>query len=77
MLGEREAVVIKVQPYGVHGVPHVELTLGFDDRTAEVARLGRESVPEGLVPGDRVLVRSVMRTIVEVTAIPGGDSDGP
>ena len=72
MLGEREAVVVEIKPYGVHGVPHVEITLGFDDRSSEVARLGRESVPEGLGPGDRVLVRSVMRTIVEVTALPGG-----
>jgi len=66
MLGERAARAEGVRPYSVHGVPHVEVALRFDDGSVEVARLGAESVDPGLAPGDRVVVRSVMATVVEV-----------
>ena len=66
-MGEREAVVVQVRPYSVHGVVHVEVVLGFEDHHAETAQLGAESVPAALAQGERVVVRSVMQTVVEIT----------
>jgi hypothetical protein len=70
VLDESAAVVVEVRPYDVHGSPHVELVLAFEDGTAERVRLGRESAPQDLVAGERVVVRSVMRTVVEVLRSP-------
>jgi hypothetical protein len=66
VLGEQEAVVIEIRPWDVHGVGHVDVTLVYPDRTVETARLGRESVAEGLVAGDMVLVAKAMNVVVEV-----------
>jgi hypothetical protein len=44
----------------------VDVTLVYPDRTVETARLGRESVAEGLVAGDTVLVAKAMNVVVEV-----------
>ena len=48
MLGERRAVAAEVQPYDVHGSPHVQVALAFDDGTFEQVRLGAESVPDSI-----------------------------
>ena len=66
VLGEQEAVVMEIRPWDVHGVGHVDVTLVYPDRTVETARLGRESVAEGLVAGDMVLVAKAMNVVVEV-----------
>jgi hypothetical protein len=66
VLGEQEAVVMEIRPLDVHGVGHVDVTLVYPDRTVETARLGRESVAEGLVAGDMVLVAKAMNVVVEV-----------
>jgi hypothetical protein len=66
VLGEQEAVVMEIRPWDVHGVGHVDVTLVYPDRTVETARLGRESVAEGLVAGDLVLVAKAMNVVVEV-----------
>lgn len=66
MLGAREAVAVEVRRYDIHGVAHVEVTLRFPDGRVEAARLGQESVPEDLQAGERVVVRLVMSTIVEI-----------
>ena len=71
MFDERPAVLVEVRPYDVHGAPHVEVVIAFADGTREAARLGRESVAPGVGPGDAVVVRSVMRTIVEVLPAEG------
>jgi hypothetical protein len=65
MMGERPATILEVRPYNVHGVPHVELVFDAGEGP-EAARLGAESIPDALAAGERVMVRSVMRTIVEV-----------
>jgi hypothetical protein len=67
MLEEREAVVAEVRPVSIHGSAFVDVTLAFADRTVENARLGAESAPADLAVGERVIVRTVMRTIVEVS----------
>jgi hypothetical protein len=66
VLGEQEAVVMEIRPWDVHGVGHVDVTLVYPDRTVETARLGRESVAEGLVAGDTVLVAKAMNVVVGV-----------
>jgi hypothetical protein len=66
VLGEQEAVLVEIRPWDVHGVGHVDVTLVYPDRTVETARLGSESVPEGLVAGDVVLVAKAMNVVVEV-----------
>jgi hypothetical protein len=44
----------------------VDVTVAFSDRSVEAARLGRESVPDELRPGDRVLVTTAANMIVSV-----------
>jgi hypothetical protein len=66
VLGEQEAVLVEIRPWDVHGVGHVDVTLVYPDRTVETARLGSESVAEGLVAGDVVLVAKAMNVVVEV-----------
>lgn len=70
MLDEREALVVEVRPWDVHGSRFVDVTLAYPDRRVETARLGDESVPVDLLAGDRVIVRLVMSTIVEVRRAP-------
>lgn len=57
---------MEIRPWDVHGVGHVDVTLVYPDRTVETARLGSESVAEGLVAGDTVLVAKAMNVVVEV-----------
>jgi hypothetical protein len=64
VLGERTATVAELQPYDVHGSPHVRVVLAFPDRTFMQAQLGAESVPDGLRVGDDVLVRLAMSVVV-------------
>lgn len=71
MLGEKEAIVVDVRPLDVHGVGYVDLTVAYRDRSTESARLGRESVPEDLEQGERVIVRSAANMIVAVERQPG------
>jgi hypothetical protein len=66
MFDEREALVVEVRPWDVHGSGFVDVTVTFADRRVETARLGRESAPTDLQPGDHVVVRLAMNTIVEV-----------
>lgn len=57
---------MEIRPWDVHGVGHVDVTLVYPDRTVETVRLGSESVAEGLVAGDVVLVAKAMNVVVEV-----------
>jgi hypothetical protein len=66
VLGEREALVLEVRPWDVHGVGYVDVTVAYRDRSVETARLGRESVPEDLAAGDEVLVSSAVNMIVGI-----------
>jgi hypothetical protein len=66
VLGEAEALVVDVRPLDVHGVGYVDLTVAYRDRSTDTARLGRESVPDGLAKGDRVIVRSAANMIVAI-----------
>jgi hypothetical protein len=66
VLGEQEAVAVEVRHFDIHGVGHVDVTLRYPDRTVETARLGVESIPVGLEPGERVLVVKAMNVVVDV-----------
>jgi hypothetical protein len=66
VLGEQEAIVLEVRPWDVHGVAHVDVTVTYPDRSIETARLGSESVPQDLRPGERVLVAKAMNVVVEI-----------
>jgi hypothetical protein len=66
VLGEREALVLEVKSWDVHGVGYVDVTVAYRDRSVETARLGRESVPAGLEAGDEVLVSTAVNMIVGI-----------
>ena len=66
VLGEREALVLEVRSWDVHGVGYVDVTVAYRDRSVETARLGGESVPEGLAAGDEILVSSAVNMIVGI-----------
>ena len=66
MLGEDEAVILEIEPFDLHGVRYYDLAVGFPDRSVQQARLGSESVPEGLQKGDRVLATRVANMVVSV-----------
>jgi hypothetical protein len=66
MLGEREAVVVEVKPWDVHGVGYVDVTVVYPDRILETARLGPESLPEDLDAGERVMVTKAVNMIVGI-----------
>ena len=66
MLGEEEAVVLEVAPFDLHGVRYYDLAVGFPDRSVTHARLGAESVPDGVQKGDRILATRVANMVVSV-----------
>jgi hypothetical protein len=66
MLGEREAAVVEVKAWDVHGVGYVDVTVVYPDRRPETARLGPESVPEDLEAGERVMVTTAVNMIVGI-----------
>ena len=66
VLNEREALVLEVKPWDVHGVAYVDVTVVYEDRAMETARLGPESVPEDLKAGERVMVRRAVNMIVAI-----------
>ncbi|HEX6230088.1 MAG TPA: hypothetical protein VF029_00065 [Actinomycetota bacterium] len=66
MLGEREAEVVLVKPWDVHGVAYVDVSVLYPDGAVETARLGPEGVPEDLRAGERVVVSRAVNMIVAI-----------
>jgi len=66
VLGEREAVVLEITPFDIHGVRYADLTLTFPDRSVLSARLGPEAVPDELEAGERVLATVAANMVVSV-----------
>jgi len=56
--------VLEIRPWEVHGVPYVDVTVRYEDGTTETARVGPESVPEGLQAGERVMVDRAANMII-------------
>ena len=57
---------MEVKPWDVHGVGYVDVTVVYPDRAVETARLGPESVPDELQPGEQVLVTKAVNMIVGI-----------
>jgi len=66
VLGELEATVRDVRPWDVHGVAYVDVTVRYPDGVLETARIGAESIPEGLQVGERVMVSRAVNMIVGI-----------
>lgn len=71
MFDERPATVTDLRPLTIHGMAYVDVALALDDGGTLSARLGPEAVPDGLMPGDRVIVVTVMMNVIELRR-PGG-----
>jgi acetyl-CoA carboxylase beta subunit len=72
MLGEQEALVLEVTPFQLHGVTYYDVTVGFPDRTVVQARLGAESVPDGLQPGEQVMATRAVNMVVSLRRLRTG-----
>jgi len=67
--GVRPAIVRKVQPVSIHG--QISLDVYFNpaddpEGPVSVARVGGESVPRDLGPGDRVDLHYLMGVVTEI-----------
>ena len=68
--GSRPAILQRIQPISVHG--QISLDLYYSDpedpnAQVRVARIGEESVPRGLEPGDRVILHYLLGVVTTVT----------
>ena len=58
--------MLDIRPWEVHGVPYVDVTVGYADGTNEMARVGPESVPAELAVGERVMVDRAANMIIGI-----------
>lgn len=68
--GTKPALIKKIQPISIHGQISLDVYLvDPDDPDGQVslARLGPESVPRDLEPGDRIDVHYLLGTITSIT----------
>ena len=68
--GSRPAIVRKIQPVSIHGQISLDVyfTLPDDpDGAVAVARVGNESVPRDLEPGDQVDLHYLLGVVTAVT----------
>lgn len=68
--GTKEVIVQKIQPVSIHG--QISLDVYFsdpDDSQSQIrlARIGPESVPRNLEPGDRVLLHYLLGVVTSIT----------
>jgi hypothetical protein len=68
--GTRVAIVKKVQPVSIHG--QLSLDVFFVDADdpegqASLERIGQESVPRNIEPGDRVNLHYVLGVVTSIT----------
>jgi hypothetical protein len=66
VLGEQDALVLEVRPIDIHGVTYFDIKVAFRDRSVHEARLGSESVPGELEPGEQVLAMTAANMIVSL-----------
>lgn len=66
MLGEQEAVVLELKPFGLHGVTYYDVTVQFSDNSIEQSRLGPEGVPSDLQQGERVIATRVANMVISL-----------
>lgn len=56
----------EVRALQIHGSPHVDVSVVYPDGILETGRLGAESVPGDLQPGERVIVSRAVNMIVSI-----------
>jgi len=70
--GTRTALVKKIQPVSIHGQISLDVyVVDPDDPQGQVslARLGPESVPRNLEPGDRVDLHYLLGVVTTITKV--------
>lgn len=75
MLGEQDALVVEVKPFPLHGVTYYDVTVAFRDRSTLAGRLGPESVPAGLQPGEEILAMVAANMLVSLRRPDLGEAD--
>ncbi len=68
--GTRQGIVSRTQPISIHGQMSLDVFwIDPDDPDEEIrhARVGNESAPADLKPGDRVTMHYLMGMITEIT----------
>ena len=68
--GTKEVVVQKIQPVSIHGQLSLDVSFSDpDDSQGQVrlARIGPESVPRDLEPGDRVTLHYLLGVVTSIT----------
>ena len=68
--GTRQAVVHRIQPISIHGQVSLDVFwMDPDDPEQELrhARVGDESVPRDMAPGDRVTMHYLMGMVTQIT----------
>jgi hypothetical protein len=68
--GTRPVIVKKIQPVSIHG--QLSLDVYFVDAEepegqVSLARIGQESVPRDIEPGDRVLLHYMVGVVTSIT----------
>lgn len=67
--GSLEAIVRKIQPISIHGQVSLDVYYVEPDNPGQVrvARLGQESVPRSIEPGDRVHVHFLVGVATHIS----------
>lgn len=68
--GTRSGVIRRIQPISIHG--QISLDVSFidpEDPEGEIrnARVGNESMPKDMAPGDRVTLHYLLGSVTEIT----------
>ncbi len=59
-------MVVEVKAFLLHGVTYYDVTVAYQDRSMDNARLGPEGVPEDLHPGEVVVAMRAANMIVSL-----------
>ncbi len=64
----REAVIRRVSPYELHGVPYYRLAVSYSDdpESMREVRISNDSIYDNPSAGDRVVVDMILNVVTEV-----------
>jgi hypothetical protein len=68
--GTRDVVVRRIQPISIHGQVSLDVSyIDPEDPEGEIrsARVGNESVPKDMAPGDRVTLHYILGSVIQIT----------
>ncbi|HSH82202.1 MAG TPA: hypothetical protein VLA19_27055 [Herpetosiphonaceae bacterium] len=67
LFGPQGGVVVATQPVAIHGTHMLDVVFRLDGETeTRSARMGAESLPPAIKPGDRVLVHMLMNVATRI-----------